>query len=171
MKVEILTGETPKVVEMQPQFREVIKFLDEKFPDWGEVVFSNKTPFGVKIITTKEKLVEFPKVKVYADLLNYLDKSQKGWRRIGITKKNTDNIPYNCCKAGMVIRTHTSNTNQYIYVDSLTTSIKGEIELNCIQEGLPVKYNSENCKKYKMAVLIENMGKEHFEKINWPPEK
>ena len=148
-----------------------VQNLNERYPGWKEFFISNKFDKQVRILLHEDRLIQIGKTVLIGNLLVYLDKNHKDWLRFGISNSKFKEIPYYDCAPGMLIRPSTSNTNMYTLVTGITELSPTEKEVHCYQEGRNVTFNSENCKKYKFAVLSNAITKEDVLSVDWPEKK
>jgi hypothetical protein len=160
-----------KIVTNDKIINDFIIYLNDKYSEWEEFVLSNKYEKQIRILKKENDLIQLPKTISIGHLIVFLDKTYKDWNRFAISKKNFKEIKYEECTVGMLVRASTSNTNLYIYVDSITTNSKEEKEINCISEGQLVTFNTVNCRKYKFKLLSNKINKEDFEAIDWADYK
>lgn len=168
----IIKDKSPVKIETNDKaFKDFINYLNEKHTDWEEFFISNNFSKQLRVLKKQNELMQIPKTLAIGNLLVWLDKTHKDWNRFAISNKKFVEIKYEAVLEGMLVRANSSNTNQYIYIDSVSSNSKDEKELHCIQEGDLVTFNTINCSKYKFTLLAEKIDKVQFESIDWAEYK
>lgn len=167
--IEILIKDkSPQQIEEKDRsITDFIKYLDEKYPTWDEFVITSRSNKPLRLVKSKDRLIQLPKTLAVGNLLVHLDRHYKDWSRFGMSRVSFPVIAYEDCQPGMLVRPSSSNTNMYFFVKEETINSQGEKEISGNQEGNFRTFNTVSNSAYQFALLSTEIPESDFEEIDW----
>jgi len=171
IQIHIYTNKD-RIISIENHTNEIKEFLSKiqnKYPDWEEFALSNHSINPIRFVKLQNEIIFLDKTLMIGNLIGYLDKTHKDWVRIGISKTDFQVIDYDSMKVGMLIRSFSSNTNQYALIEEIDNGV-----ITCFQEGETWCINKGTFKSnnYKYKLLCEYLSdKEIFTTHKFPETK